>query len=193
MNKPDTHLKDFIHIEKGIIPPNLCNYIVEDIEKREWRTHSWYNQVTDEMSSEPLDEPEVQEMTSDLHLLLTPHMMSAGNVYSKQYTYPFERTQHILTEFSGVRFNRYNGSQHMRQHHDHIQALFDGKIRGIPILSFIVNLNDDYEGADLYFWDDYTINLGKGDIVMFPSIFLYPHGVTEVKKGTRYSAVSWAW
>ena len=34
--------------------------------------------------------------------------------------------------------------------------------------------------------------LKTGDICIFPSCFLYPHEVTELKKGTRYSFVSWA-
>ena len=33
------------------------------------------------------------------------------------------------------------------------------------------------------------VPLGKGDIIMFPSLFLFPHGVTEARKGKRYSAV----
>ena len=36
MNKPDTQLKDLIHIERGLIPQNLCDYIVDEIEKNEW-------------------------------------------------------------------------------------------------------------------------------------------------------------
>ena len=44
----------------------------------------------------------------------------------------------------------------MRQHHDHIHSLFDGNEKGIPVLSFILNLND-YEGAELFFWDDYVV------------------------------------
>ena len=98
-----------------------------------------------------------------------------------------------MDKFTGIRFNRYGSGQIMRQHMDHIHSIFDGKEKGIPVLSFILNLNDDYEGADLYFWKDHIVKLGKGDIIMFPSLFLFPHGVTEATKGKRYSAVSWGW
>jgi predicted 2-oxoglutarate/Fe(II)-dependent dioxygenase YbiX len=37
------------------------------------------------------------------------------------------------------------------------------------------------------------IDLPKGSIMVFPSNFLYPHKVTEVTNGTRYSFVSWCW
>ena len=43
MNDPRTQLKDLIHVEKGIIPANLCDHIISDIETREWRPHTWYN------------------------------------------------------------------------------------------------------------------------------------------------------
>ena len=81
----------------------------------------------------------------------------------------------------------------MRIHSDHIHSIFDGNLKGIPVLSFIINLNDDYEGADLIFWEDYKISLGEGDVLIFPSLFLFPHRVTEPTKGIRYSGVCWAW
>ena len=63
-------------------------------------------------------------------------------------------------------------------------------------LSVIMNLNDDYEGGDLVFTDQKqneikTYSLSKGSIVFFPSIFLYPHLIKPITKGTRYSIVAW--
>ena len=40
----------------------------------------------------------------------------------------------------------------MDQHIDHIQSLFDGDKN--PILSVVANLNDDYDGGQLYFWSN---------------------------------------
>ena len=86
------------------------------------------------------------------------------------------------SDFSKIRFNRYKKGQIMSKHQDHIQSLFTGEKRGIPILSIVCVLNDDYE-----------IKFKAGDILIFPSIFLYPHLVKPVKKGTRYSFVSWCY
>ena len=194
MNDPRTQLKDLIHVEKGIIPANLCDHIIQDIETREWRPHTWYNNVANSFGSEETMELDVQGITSELQQLLTPIMIQAGSAHNQKYAYlRCERTQQIMNKFSTIRFNRYGSGQIMRQHHDHIHSLFDGNEKGIPVLSFILNLNDDYEGADLFFWENHVVPLGKGDIIMFPSLFLFPHGVTEAKKGKRYSAVSWAW
>ena len=81
----------------------------------------------------------------------------------------------------------------MRLHVDHIYDLFDGETKGIPVLSIIVNLNDGYEGGELRFFDKHNLKLGKGDVVIFPSNFMYPHSVNTVTKNTRYSAVAWAY
>ena len=193
MNNPNTTLKDCIHIEKGIVPENLCDFIMKDIETREWKPHTWYNSSADSYGSEDTYELDVQSATPELQQLLTPIIIQAGAAYNAKYAYPCERTGQIMNKFTAIRFNRYGPGQIMRYHHDHIHSIFDGKEKGIPVLSFIINLNDDYEGAKLFFWDDYVADLSKGDIVMWPSNFLWPHGVTEATKGTRYSAVCWAW
>lgn len=64
-------------------------------------------------------------------------------------------------------------------------------------LSCIINLNEDYEGGDLNFYDvQYKkvikkVNFKKGTVVFFPSNFLYPHKIEPITKGKRYSIVAW--
>jgi predicted 2-oxoglutarate/Fe(II)-dependent dioxygenase YbiX len=81
----------------------------------------------------------------------------------------------------------------MKEHCDHIHSMFDGTRKGIPSLSILGSLNNDYEGGELVFWQDQKIELKAGSIMIFPSNFLYPHKVVEVTKGVRYSYVSWVW
>ena len=158
-----TQLKDLIHVEKGIIPANLCDHIISDIETRPWKPHTWYNNVQGTYGSEETMELDVQSITPELQQLLTPIMIQAGARYNQKYSYKgCERTGQIMNKFTGIRFNRYGKGQIMRQHHDHIHSIFDGNEKGIPVLSFILNLNDNYRGADLYFWEDHAVHLGKG-------------------------------
>jgi len=37
------------------------------------------------------------------------------------------------------------------------------------------------------------MDLKQGDVIIFPSIFLYPHTVETITKGNRYSFVRWGW
>jgi predicted 2-oxoglutarate/Fe(II)-dependent dioxygenase YbiX len=95
--------------------------------------------------------------------------------------------------YSEIRFNRYRTDTQMKLHCDHIHSMFDGQRKGIPSLSILGSLNNDYKGGELVFWDDTVVELKAGEIMIFPSNFLYPHEVKLVTEGTRYSYVSWAW
>lgn len=93
--------------------------------------------------------------------------------------------------FSNLKFIKYLEGTEMSLHCDHIHSLYDGMHRGIPILTIIGLLNDDFDGGRLMMFDDIHIPLNKGDIIVFPSVFLYPHKIEKIKKGTRYSVISW--
>ena len=95
--------------------------------------------------------------------------------------------------YSGIRFNKYSEDRLMAEHCDHIHSMFDGTTKGIPVMSFVGVLNDDYEGGEFVMWKDKVIELKAGSVMIFPSIFLYPHRVEPIKKGTRHSFVSWAY
>ena len=96
--------------------------------------------------------------------------------------------------FTNIRFNKYKETRLMALHCDHIHSMFDGNIKGIPILSVLGLLNDNFEGGEfLMFENEKEIKFKAGDIMVFPSIFLYPHRVAPVTKGTRYAFVAWVW
>ena len=107
-------------------------------------------------------------------------MIDSINKYQERerYVNGNDNTSVLAYQYSNIKFNRYEEGQMMQLHHDHISDLFDGNTKGIPVASMIINFNDGYSGGDLVFWDDYVIPLEKGDVVMFPSLYLYPHKVT---------------
>jgi predicted 2-oxoglutarate/Fe(II)-dependent dioxygenase YbiX len=41
--------------------------------------------------------------------------------------------------------------------------------------------------------DEEEVVLKQGDIVVFPSVFLYPHRVDRLTEGIRDSFVTWVW
>lgn len=66
-------------------------------------------------------------------------------------------------------------------------------------LSIIFFLNNDYEGGDLVFVDPTNtekvltrIKTEPNKLIIWPSNFIYPHGVEPITKGIRYSIVCWA-
>ena len=123
---------------------------------------------------------------------VTPALVDALAQYQDICSWEGDKTgSQWLSKFSPIRFNKYEVGTMMRRHYDHIHSIFDGKMKGIPIVSIVANLNEDYEGSEFHCRGK-EIRLKTGDILMFPSNFMYPHEVTECTKGTRYSFVSWA-
>lgn len=59
-------------------------------------------------------------------------------------------------------------------------------------LSFVYYINDNYEGGEIYFpCQSLSYKPKSGDILLFPSNFLYPHEAKPVTYGTKYSIVNW--
>ena len=64
-------------------------------------------------------------------------------------------------------------------------------------MSCILLLNNDYEGGNLCFRNpdgsgEWEVEVKPNRMIIWPSIFLYPHTVKPVTKGKRYSVVAWA-
>ena len=68
---------------------------------------------------------------------------------------------------------------------------YDGTSEKNNTFTSICYLNDDFEGGQ-FLVRDIDANLKVGDMILFPSCFIFPHEVKEVTKGTRYSFISWA-
>lgn len=114
--------------------------------------------------------------------------------YLKEYMdYIDQKTFNTWHGYTRIRYNRYDVGEEMRNHIDHISSMFDGEIKGVPTLSILGSLNDDYEGGKLLFFNDVEVIIPAGSLLIFPSTFMWPHLVTPVTKGTRYSFVSWVW
>jgi len=59
--------------------------------------------------------------------------------------------------------------------------------------SLLLYLNNDFEGGAVRFEHfNYTYQPEKGDLLIFPSDYLYLHEALLVKSGVRYVIVSWA-
>ncbi len=191
MNEFNSPLHKMIYLNKSVIPSDVCDSIIEEKEQNVWCKHLWDNK-NNQSHSDGTHELDVQESSFDFDQVLIPFISNTIDNYIENYFFN-PKSRGLISKFCSLRFNRYSVGQKMKQHCDHITTLFDGNERGIPVLSIVLNLNDEYDGGQLYFWNDYEPKLEKGDIIIFPSGFLFPHGVREVTKGKRYSAVSWAW
>ena len=186
-----TDLRHYLKHFKNRIDNNLCDTLVHEMKTIEFSQHKIHNPITGEFKTR----------SGSKELSISYDDCPSRSILSERIWYIIKDYLHYVdmpwfTRWSGYtipRFNKYDEDKKMALHCDHIQSMFDGKRKGIPILSMLGVLNDDYEGGEFIMFDDTEIKFDKGDILVFPSLFLYPHKVQPVKSGTRYSYISWVW
>jgi predicted 2-oxoglutarate/Fe(II)-dependent dioxygenase YbiX len=106
--------------------------------------------------------------------------------YLKNYLSSHVALDLRIAKISPLEINKYPTDTEMFFHTDHDSA-------GFPFLTMIASMNDNFDGGEFVLWDDEVVKLEAGDLLLFPSMFAYPHRITKITKGTRYSVISWAY
>ena len=182
-----TSLRELIKVYKDI-PNSICSNIIKKSDNLPWYTHTWagYSTINDSLS------PNTEFLRAPVNNLMKLELFPIINECISNYK--IDINLDIDTHgFSHPQLNKYDTGTKMLLHHDHIHSLFSGPIKGIPILSVVGLLNDDFEGGEFVFWNDDIIKLEAGDLLIFPSLFAYEHQVKTITKGSRYSLVSWVY
>jgi uncharacterized protein (TIGR02466 family) len=179
-------IEDYIAIY-NVNDPAFCSKILRQLEDN-WAKHHYVHPISRESTTyeDDLD-------VSFQNELVTSAVQRLFERCARQYVLNFSPDPFDLREITQIRFNRYGVGTNMKRHHDHIHSIFDGERKGVPILTFLMLLNDDFEGGDFIMFGNKKVNLAPGDIIVFPSNFAFPHEVTTVTKGIRYSCVAWGY
>lgn len=184
-------LGQFVAVFRDVVSPDECDAGRNILVANSWRRHA-FNHETSKTESSYDDDLDVS------YAFDTPAGVEFGNTL-------MDRTRSVLQAYcnefglsgwhgySRIRYNRYGVGTMMHGHWDAIHTLFDGQHRGVPVLSVVGLLNDDYEGGEFVMFKDTVVNIPKGGVLVFPSSFMYWHEVRTVTKGERFSWVSWAW
>jgi len=95
-------------------------------------------------------------------------------------------TLNSVTDDSGYDLLRYKKGDY---YNSHIDA---GTLPEHRVLSCIIALNEDYLGGEIDMWHGASITkLKTGSVHIFPSSFMFPHGIRPLTKGILYSIVTW--
>jgi hypothetical protein len=190
-------LEKYVGIYKNALSDNLCEDIIKNLENCQFGRHEFIDYSGSYSPSNT--DPEVY----------SPHIDPNGDF--EIYTY--EKTVKIIYSvlenyyktsinfswyngwngYTPLKFNKYTALTEMTNHCDHISDIFDGTVKGIPTLTVIGLLNGNFTGGEFVMFEDKVYELHAGDIIIFPSIFLYPHRVNPILSGIRYSVVSWVY
>lgn len=86
--------------------------------------------------------------------------------------------------YEAFNFVKYDGAgTHFKVHADHGPAY-------VTTISIVAYINEEYEGGELYFPRfDLTVKPKTGDVVIFPSTYIYEHASNDMISGTKYSIV----
>ena len=189
------NLSDYVKHYKSFLKEDICEQTTLELNKLDsvlWHQHEFYNPITNTSKKISGD----QELSTLFSKKMATKEIIMKELWNAIYTYIIDLKFSWFggwKAYSEIRFNKYSENTKMAEHCDHIHSLFDGTRKGIPILSVLGILNDNYKGGEFIMFENEEIKLNKGDLLIFPSIFLYPHKVEPIKKGIRYSFISWVW
>ncbi len=186
------NLKDHI-FDYPLLSEHECDQIVSTLDEADdWDTFVWYNS-----DHEHVDVDKQSHLKSTINHTVTdviqPHINDElFNAFHSKYHDPDITTGESFWEnCSGIKFNKYSVGDYLSPHHDHIRDFFQGQFRGIPVTSVVGVLNDDFEGGEFVFWREHSVKIKKGHVLAFPALYLFPHEVTPVTSGVRYSWITW--
>jgi hypothetical protein len=192
MNKS---LENYVKVYKNCFDKDFCIEFLNSFDSNAWEKHNYRNENFEIVSygNTELDvtHPNFEKQKKYTDIIM-PEIWNSLRTYMDELKFDWYCA---WTGYTPIRLNRYTKNTSMRIHCDHIKSIFDGQIKGIPTLSIVISLNDksEYEGGEFQMFGDKQYDLDAGDMIIFPSNFLYPHEVLPVTNGVRYSCVSWVY
>ena len=149
MNK---NIEHYLFHKENFLEESFCDNSINELNKNDWEKHEWYYVQTDS-SDTPQEDNEPENLGSNLFSFDIEEINNF--ILDKLHSTILEYIESLKFDwfdgwigYSAIKFIRYSPGQTMKNHCDHIHDMFDGERRGIPILSIIGILNDDYEGAN---------------------------------------------
>ena len=186
-------LKYFIDVHENVFQKSVLKTLKKIVEEFEFKQATVFenggeNQKVDTRIRNVQEKPLMLESDSltEWHWInfLGASFLQVNNHYYKK------RNLNIYSDvLLNINFLKYENTGHYNFHID------SGKGCN-RTLSMIFLINDNYEGGNLIFKDivnnkEHLIEKKENTLIVWPRNFLFPHAVTPVTKGVRYSIVSW--
>lgn len=193
-----TPIGAFVQVIKGVLSPAACRKIVSEYKNDplfDWS--KVHNHEGDEVVNH--DQRKVRELyitQPDVWLWSSERVEIARMVDAAAHSAIEQYQSNILEQKigtfvpkiirdEGYKMLHYGEGYQFKEHFDEIPDF--GRT-----LTCSINLSSDYEGGKFqFFGGTYEPDLGMGDALIFPSNFMFPHAVTEITSGERYSIISW--
>lgn len=184
----ESPLSKYIKVYDNVLDMDDCNLILGEYSNaNEWASamtgQGVENRDVRNCDTIPISNQEILEVNVDVRKQIDSMLFKKVNSIAQRYISDFPSC--FLKSDSGYDLLRYEVGGYYGQHTDS----FKEQMRTISIS---INLNDDYVGGNMAFFDrEIQIRGGMGSAIVFPSNFMYPHEIMPVEEGTRYSIVTW--
>ena len=176
----------------NLLDNKSCADIIDQINKARKQTHKFYN-GGDGKETELKNSPKIVVDESKEFADMSGVIIDMQYKFILGYIKDFIKAPWFTSwaGYTSPKFLSYSKGEEMEMHCDHIHSINDTP-RGIPILTIICLLNDDFEGGEVYLIDK-NYKLKTGEALIFPSNFLFPHKINPVKEGVRHSMSTWVY
>jgi len=179
----------FVGHYKNIVSQELCNAIIEEDFNYSESTYSTHEgQSPDWKKNKRVKMDEIWIRKDHVFYEALNHAVSdVAERYSEEVKK--NKRDFVVQKTTDFRLNKYEKGGYMSLHSDNIHHSH-GQQYGFPQATVLLFLNDNFKGGE-FVVSELQLNIKKGDAIIFPSNFMFPHEVKKVTQGTRWSIVSW--
>ena len=182
-------LDNYIKVYNDVISQEFCDEIISEYSGEDWIPGTINDfKITEYRKCDVvyLSNKKIIKKNQEKRKKIDDKIFDIFDKMMEKYFEEFDSLKYINVEGdTGYMLLRYNTDDYVCEHVD----THSGQHR---TLSCSLILNDDYEGGEISFFNNkYKPMLMRGDLLIFPSGFAYPHQVLPVKSGIRYSIVTW--
>ena len=183
-------LDDFILHIKNFIDPEFCDAVLDEyVETNLWDvtlTGSGHDPYARKCQFICISDHSVkEECNTEVRNELDQYLFERVAELIEKYREIHSEFDIEIEEDTGYELLKYEVGDFFVQHTDSFKE-------NPRALTVIFALNDAYKGGELAFFNREKIyRLDVGDVIIFPSNFMYPHEIIPVTEGTRFSIITW--
>jgi len=185
-------LEDYIYIVKNALSLNLCDEILDEFKN----SNEWQDTVV----GSGVGSGKVKKNIRNCKTIVIsyPHVIQKNKEVRHKFDnsifdYAFKCIQEYNAKFTHCKIEEDSGYELLKYPEGCFYVEHTDSFKARPrAVSCSFMLNDDFEGGEFAFFNrELKYKLEKGDALMFPSNFMYPHEIMPVTQGTRYSIITW--
>ena len=185
-NKP---LKDFIMYKENFIDPEFCDSVLDEYHDTDyWEatlTGSGHDPQARKCSVIGISEPEIINENKEVRSKIDEEFYEIVRDLIDEYQKQCPEFELEIKEDTGYELLRYEVGDFYVEHTDS----FKEQPRALTV---IMSMNNNYEGGEVaLFGRELSYKLDVGDVLVFPSNFMFPHEITKVTSGVRFSTITW--